>query len=128
MKIDGSKVKGTEGWNKSFFEQVGLLDLSQNDWKKIGSKILVPGCSAGTGLSIRTAKEFGLNPGTPVGTSIIDCYAGGLGLIGCNVEGIDPDFQTRLSKYLFIFNAISTLNLLFFRFDMWYFNMSHSSF
>lgn len=40
---------------------------------------------------------MGLLPGTPVGTSLIDAHAGGLGLIGCSAGHIKQDFQTRLS-------------------------------
>ncbi|KAJ8955171.1 hypothetical protein NQ318_009065 [Aromia moschata] len=88
---------GTERWNESYFKQVGLEDLAEHNWRKIGSVVLPPGSPVGSGLSRRAAAELGLLEGTPVGTSMIDAHAGGLGLIGCSVEGVDPAFHTRLS-------------------------------
>lgn len=73
--------------------------MERNNWQKIGSKVLAPGTSVGKGLSKRAADETGLLEGTPVAASIIDGHAGGLGLIGCRVKGIEPEFHTRLSKY-----------------------------
>lgn len=89
-------VEGVEAWNKSYFDTVGLGDLAENSWKKIGTVVQYPGETVGSGLSEISAKELGLLPGTPVGTSMIDAHAGGLGLIGCKVEGIDPHFETRV--------------------------------
>lgn len=89
---------GKESWNKSYFKQIGLEDLEENNWKKIGSLVLPPGTPVGNGLSKRSAEEFGLLPNTPVGTSLIDAHAGGLGLIGCQAEDVDASFDTRLCK------------------------------
>lgn len=91
-------VEGTESWNESYFKQVGLEDLAENNWSKIGSVVLPPGSPVGKGLSQLAACEIGLLPGIPVGTSMIDAHAGGLGLIGCRVDGVDVAFHTRLSK------------------------------
>lgn len=91
-------MAGTEGWNKDYFDQIGLSELSNNDWKKIGKTVLPPGSPVGNGLSLRAATEFGLAVGTPVGTSMIDAHAGGLGLIGCRVEGVDSNFSSRVGK------------------------------
>lgn len=90
------------GWNKSYFTAVGLEDLLANNSRKIGSQILSPGVSVGNGLSENSAKELGLKPGTPVGTSLIDAHAGGLGLIGCSVNGIDSGFHTRLGLFTYV--------------------------
>ncbi|KAL1491954.1 hypothetical protein ABEB36_012469 [Hypothenemus hampei] len=89
-------INGVEAWNQSFFEQIGLDDLVDNNWKKIGSVVQYPGAPVGKGLSKRAANELGLLPGTPVGTSMIDAHAGGLGLIGCKAKDIDSDFETRV--------------------------------
>lgn len=87
---------GKAGWNFGYFKEIGLGDLQENNWRKIGNTVLPPGFPVGQGLCQRAAKEFGLKVGTPVGTSIIDAHAGGLGLVGCQA-GINPDFSTRLS-------------------------------
>lgn len=36
-------VEGVEAWNKSYFDTVGLGDLAENSWKKIGSVVQYPG-------------------------------------------------------------------------------------
>lgn len=90
---------GTEAWNLSYFQQIGLEDLAENSWKKIGSVVQAPGVPVGKGLSTVAALELGLLEGTAVGTSMIDAHAGGLGLIGCRVcssSGVDPSFHTRV--------------------------------
>ncbi|VEN62264.1 unnamed protein product [Callosobruchus maculatus] len=87
---------GTEGWNASYFQQLGLEDLAENNWRKIGSIVLPPGSPVGKGLSSKAASELGLKPGIPVGTSMIDAHAGGLGLIGCKAGCVDTRFHTRV--------------------------------
>ncbi|XP_074025444.1 FGGY carbohydrate kinase domain-containing protein [Leptinotarsa decemlineata] len=89
-------IEGIESWNKSYFDTIGLEDLAENNWSKIGSVVIPPGSSVGKGLSPKAADELGLLVGTPVGTSMIDAHAGGLGLIGCNAPGVDPEFHTRV--------------------------------
>jgi D-ribulokinase len=69
-------------WSDSYFERIGLGDLASNDYAKIGSKIVAPGTPLGTGLSTSAARDFGLVEGTPVGASLIDAHAGGVGTIG----------------------------------------------
>lgn len=94
---------GTESWNLSYFQQIGLEDLANDNWQKIGSTVLAPGSPVGRGLTAEVAKELGLIAGTPVGTSMIDAHAGGLGLVGCQVDGVDPQFHTRLSTTIYEF-------------------------
>jgi D-ribulokinase len=69
-------------WSDSFFERIGLGDLASNDYAKIGREIVAPGTPLGTGLSPSAARDFGLVEGTPVGASLIDAHAGGVGTIG----------------------------------------------
>lgn len=90
------KNDGSEGWNKSYFQQIDLEDLLENNSEKIGNTVLTPGTPLAFGLCERAAKEFGLLPGTPVGASIIDAHAGGLGLIGCTAPDVSNDFNSRL--------------------------------
>ncbi|XP_045448329.1 FGGY carbohydrate kinase domain-containing protein [Melitaea cinxia] len=86
---------GKKGWNINFLEEIGLADLSSEDFKKIGNKVLMPGEYCG-GLTADVAKELNLLPGTPVATSIIDAHAGGLGMIGAKSLGIDDTKSSRL--------------------------------
>ncbi|XP_025416044.1 FGGY carbohydrate kinase domain-containing protein isoform X3 [Sipha flava] len=82
-------------WDRSYFESIGLGDLSVNDWSAIGNEILQPGQSCGNGLSKNAAQEMGLVVGTPVATSLIDAHAGGLGMIGVGLKDL-TNFKNRL--------------------------------
>ncbi|XP_025194131.1 FGGY carbohydrate kinase domain-containing protein isoform X2 [Melanaphis sacchari] len=82
-------------WDRSYFEEIGLDDLSQNNWSKIGNEIIEPGQPCGNGLTENAAREMGLTVGTPVATSLIDAHAGGLGMIGVGSKN-PTDFKHRL--------------------------------
>jgi D-ribulokinase len=69
-------------WSSRYFERIGLSDLLANHCEKIGSEIVDPGSALGNGLMPETAATLGLLPGTPVGASLIDAHAGGIGTIG----------------------------------------------
>src|SRR5699024_10592019 len=76
-------------WNDSFFEAIGLDDISANNYQKIGTSVRPVGESVGTGLTNKAARELGLTPETAVGVGIIDAHAGGLGLLGMSLENED---------------------------------------
>uniref|UniRef100_A0A1A8KQU6 FGGY carbohydrate kinase domain-containing protein n=1 Tax=Nothobranchius kuhntae TaxID=321403 RepID=A0A1A8KQU6_NOTKU len=78
-----------EGWDDSFWISVGLEDLLENNFSKIGSVAAPPGSPLGGGLTAEAASDLGLNPGTAVGASLIDAHAGGLGVIGADVSGFN---------------------------------------
>lgn len=89
---------GKEGrWDASFFEQVGLGDLAEEGFRRIGTDVRPMGERIG-GLTETAAEELGLTPGIPVGVSIIDAHAGGLGLLGA-LEGelTDEALEQRLA-------------------------------
>jgi len=69
-------------WSGSYFERVGLGDLASDEYAKIGNEIVAPGTPLGAGLRTSAAYDFGLLEGTPVGASLIDAHAGGVGTIG----------------------------------------------
>ncbi len=92
------KAEGRSGWSETFFEGVGLGDLVSEGYARIGTDIQPMGSPIDGGLNDRAATELGLRPGTPVGVSIIDAHAGGLGTIGMKLPGAgDTDFDTRLA-------------------------------
>ncbi len=68
-----------QGWNDSFWQSIGLSDIVNEGYARIGTEVLTPGTPVGGGLSEGVAKELGLSPGLPVGTGIIDAHAGGIG-------------------------------------------------
>ncbi|XP_071347148.1 FGGY carbohydrate kinase domain-containing protein isoform X1 [Trachinotus anak] len=78
-----------EGWDASFWTSIGLEDLLDNNFSKIGSVTCSPGSPLGDGLTQQAAADLGLDPGTAVGASLIDAHAGGLGVIGADVKGFN---------------------------------------
>ncbi|KAF7330797.1 Pentulose kinase [Mycena venus] len=59
------------GWQDDFFSKIGLGELVESGYKPIGAGRAAMG----------EAEEFGLVEGTPVGSGIIDAYAGWLGTV-----------------------------------------------
>lgn len=92
------KAGGRSGWSETFFEGVGLGDLAAEGYARIGTDVQPMGSPIDGGLSQRAAAELGLVQGTPVGVSIIDAHAGGIGTIGMKLLGAgDTDFDARLA-------------------------------
>ncbi|XP_030607925.1 FGGY carbohydrate kinase domain-containing protein [Archocentrus centrarchus] len=83
------------GWDASFWTSIGLDDLLENDFSKIGSVTCPPGSPLGEGLIQEAAADLGLDPGTAVGASLIDAHAGGLGVIGADVKGFQLPCEGR---------------------------------
>ena len=85
-------------WSRSYFERVGLGDLAMGDYARIGQEIAAPGTALGAGLSKSAAYEPRLLEGTPVGASLIDAHAGGVGTIGGRAKsGQSVDVCRRLA-------------------------------
>lgn len=76
-----------KGWDDSFWKMIGLEDLTDDNYSKIGNLVLPPGSSLGMGLIPEAARELGLPSGIAVAASLIDAHAGGLGVIGADVKG-----------------------------------------
>lgn len=86
-------------WDESYFRAIGLGDLADEGFARIGTEVLAMGTPVGDGVSDR---ELGLEPGTPVGASIIDAHAGGLGVIGVALDGATPDAAALESRLALI--------------------------
>lgn len=98
-------------WDETFWQQIGLAELTAFQFGRIGSVVRPIGEAVGTGLSESAASELNLTPHTPVGVAIIDAHAGGIGVLGAaptaGVDGgpsasdggltADPDFQSRIA-------------------------------
>ncbi|KAK0674506.1 Nup93/Nic96-domain-containing protein [Cercophora samala] len=85
--VDGS----VKGWQADFLENIGLGDLVENDFRKMGGVNGVSGnfLSAGElvgGLCEKAAKELGLPAGIAIGSGVIDAYAGWIGTVGAKVK------------------------------------------
>lgn len=93
-------AEGSVGrWDESYFRAIGLGDLVDEKFRRIGTRVRPMGERVG-GLTRQAAEDLHLVPGTPVGVAIIDAHAGGLGVIGAPLEGRAPsqeDFDRRLA-------------------------------
>ena len=63
--------RGEEGrWDEGFFRAIGLEDLAEEGFRRIGTAILPVGAPVPGGLGAMAAAELGLPPGTPVVTPV----------------------------------------------------------
>jgi FGGY-family pentulose kinase len=76
------------GWQDAFFRDIGLGDLVDASYTRVGTSVRPMGERAGL-LSDTAARDLGLVPGIPVSVSIIDAHAGGLGLLGAGTGALD---------------------------------------
>ncbi|MCD4699161.1 MAG: FGGY-family carbohydrate kinase [Phycisphaerae bacterium] len=94
-------VPGSIGrWDDSYFHGIGLGDLVEDGYARIGGKVRPIGEAIGDGVSARSADELGLRRGTPVSVSIIDAHAGGIGMLGAGLDGVgitEEDLTSRLA-------------------------------
>jgi len=68
-------------WDETFFREVGLGELADENFVRIGTDVRPGGESLG-GLSEQAAAELGLMPGTAIAAGLIDAHAGGIGTVG----------------------------------------------
>jgi D-ribulokinase len=73
-------------WDAGYFHSVGLGVLADEDFARIGQKVVEPGTRLGDGLTPEAAAALGLNAGTPVAAGVIDAHAGGIGTVGAEGE------------------------------------------
>lgn len=85
-------------WDEDFFASVGLVDVVEEGFRRIGTVIRPMGDCQGR-LTAAAASELGLAAGTPVSVSIIDAHAGGVGTIGAPLPGETgaPSLARRLA-------------------------------
>ncbi|XP_066453850.1 FGGY carbohydrate kinase domain-containing protein isoform X1 [Eleutherodactylus coqui] len=76
-----------KGWDDSFWQEIGLEDIREDNYSKIGNRVVSPGVSVGNGLTSQAASDLGLPEGIAVAASLIDAHAGGLGVIGADLTG-----------------------------------------
>jgi D-ribulokinase len=74
-------------WDGSYFSTIGLGALADENFARIGQRVVAPGTALGGGLTPSAANDLGLVRGTPVAAGVIDAHAGGIGSVG--VDG-DP--------------------------------------
>ncbi|KAJ5632235.1 sugar kinase [Penicillium lividum] len=89
--VDGS----VKGWQEDFLNEIGLGDLTTDNFKRMGGVDGVNGDYLSAGelaghLCEKAAAELGLPPGIAIGSGVIDAYAGWIGTVGAKVN-LDPD-------------------------------------
>ena len=71
-----------DAWDAGYFRKIGLSELADEGFERIGTAIVPAGTALGAGLSEAAARDLGLPVGTPVGAGLIDAHAGGIGSVG----------------------------------------------
>lgn len=85
-------------WDPGYFEAIGLGDLTDDGFARIGSRVVDIATPLGRGLTPQAADELGLEAGTPVGASLIDAHAGGVGTLGAlSASGTASDPTSELA-------------------------------
>lgn len=97
------------GWDASYFRAIGLAELADEGFTRIGTRVRPMGERIG-GLTARAASELGLAEGTAVGVSIIDAHAGGLGMLGAVVDGKAPNAEA-LEQRLALISGTSSCHM-----------------
>lgn len=69
-------------WDPDYFRKIGLDDLADDSFARIGQRVVEPGTPLGAGLTSSAAAALGLLPGTAVAAGMIDAHAGGIGSVG----------------------------------------------
>lgn len=104
------------GWQRDFFERVGLGDLANEGFARIGTRVRPMGERAGE-LTATSARELGLAAGTPVAVAIIDAHAGGIGTIGAAVPSLageadgEAPSQARIESRLALIGGTSSCHM-----------------
>lgn len=102
---------GHEGrWDDAFFRAVGLGELVDEGYARIGTNVRPMGERAGV-LCAQAAEDLGLAPGTPVAVAIIDAHAGGLGTLGLSVDGEGPVDEAALERRVALIGGTSTCHM-----------------
>ena len=74
-------------WDESYFRDMGLEELADERFGRIGTEVVDPGTPLGNGLTEAAAADLGLVAGTTVGAGLIDAHAGGIGTVGAQGLG-----------------------------------------
>lgn len=89
-----------EGWDTSYWNAIGLDDIVNENFIRIGTDVRPMGEALANGLTEAAAEDLGLVAGIPVGVSIIDAHAGGLGMFGATLDDApltDEAMEERLA-------------------------------
>ena len=83
-------------WDTSFWNKIGLSDLTKNNFEKIGTNVARPfSFLENLKVSPDTAKLTGLSLEVKVGISMIDAHAGGIGGLAVTMAYLEKENSLR---------------------------------
>jgi D-ribulokinase len=88
-------------WDPAYFRRIGLGELAEEGFARIGSKVVDVASPIGSGLTAEAAADLGLSGGIPVGAALIDAHAGGLGTVGGAASTGEPFSVESRIAYVF---------------------------
>ncbi len=97
-------------WDEAYWKAIGLGEVAQEGFVRIGMRIRPPGEALGRGLTEAAARDLGLRTGTAVGVSIIDAHAGGIGLLGAALDGAEPT-KAEMERRLALIGGTSSCHM-----------------
>ncbi|CAM3060298.1 FGGY-family carbohydrate kinase [Paracoccus nototheniae] len=89
-----------DAWDAGYFRMIGLGDLADAGFDRIGTQIVPAGFALADGLTAQAAADFGLTAGVPVAAGLIDAHAGGIGSVGAQ-DGVAQGGATDNLAYVF---------------------------
>lgn len=88
-------------WDPAYFRRIGLGELAEEGFARIGSKVVDVASPVGSGLTAEAAADLGLIAGIPIGAALIDAHAGGLGTVGGAASTGEPFSVESRIAYVF---------------------------
>lgn len=76
-------------WDDAYFRAIGLEDLADQGFARIGRNVVDPGTALGQGLVAEAAEAMGLKPGIAVAAGLIDAHAGGVGTVAAGGNALN---------------------------------------
>ncbi|WP_410218990.1 FGGY-family carbohydrate kinase [Paracoccus sp. (in: a-proteobacteria)] len=77
-------------WDADYFRSIGLGELADEGFARIGTEVVEPATPLGRGLVPDAARAMGLPSGIAVGAGLIDAHAGGVGTVCARGGAEDP--------------------------------------
>ncbi|WP_265499840.1 FGGY-family carbohydrate kinase [Paracoccus beibuensis] len=77
-------------WDADYFRSIGLAELADEGFTRIGTEVVEPGTPLAKGLTAEAAEAMGLRPGIAVAAGLIDAHAGGVGTVCARGGAEDP--------------------------------------
>lgn len=92
----------SKGWCGDFFKTIGLGELSDDNYSRLGGTVENGGVFRSAGqpigfLTPQAAAELGLHEGVVVSSGVVDAYAGWIGTVGSDISGLSRGISTRLA-------------------------------